>query len=113
MILANAMESLIGAIYLDGGQDAARAFVNQFILEHLEEVLKAGSYRDSKSLLQEKVQEKMKVTPVYQVLSQTGPDHAKIFNVGVYFGEKLIAKGEGSSKQEAEEAAAKEALANL
>ncbi len=113
VILANAMESLIGAIYLDGGQDAARAFVGKFILEHLDEVLKAGSYRDSKSTLQEKAQEKMKVTPVYKVLSQTGPDHAKIFNVGVYFGDKLIAKGDGSSKQEAEEAAAKEALAGL
>ncbi len=113
VILANAMESLIGAIYLDGGQDAARKFINDFVLEHLAEVLKAGSYRDSKSMLQEKVQEKMKVTPVYKVLSQTGPDHAKVFNVGVYFGDKLIAKGEGSSKQEAEEAAAKEALAGL
>ncbi len=113
VILANAMESLIGSIYLDGGQDAARAFINKFILDHLEEVLRAGSYRDSKSLLQEKAQEKMKVTPVYKVLSQTGPDHAKTFNVGVYFGDKMIAKGDGSSKQEAEEAAAKEALVNL
>lgn len=113
VILANAIEALIGAIYLDGEQAAARKFINDFVLEHLAEVLRAGSYRDSKSVLQEKVQEKMRVTPVYRVLSETGPDHSKIFNVGVYFGEKLITKGEGSSKQEAEEAAAKEALAGL
>ncbi|MDP1718860.1 MAG: ribonuclease III [bacterium] len=113
VILANAMESLIGAIYMDAGQDAARKFVNDFILEHLAEVLKAGSYRDSKSMLQEKVQEKKKLTPIYKVLSETGPDHAKVFTVGVYFGDTLVAKGNGSSKQEAEEAAAKEALGSL
>lgn len=113
VILANAMEALIGAIYLDGGQEAARAFVNRFVLDHLEEVLRAGTYKDSKSMLQEKVQEKMKITPVYKVLSEAGPDHAKVFTVGVYFGEKLIAKGVGQSKQEAEADAAKEALSDL
>ncbi len=113
VILANAMESLIGAIYLDAGQDAARQFVEKFVLDHLAEVLKAGSYRDSKSVLQEKVQEKMRLTPIYKVLSETGPDHAKVFTVGVYFGDTLVAKGIGSSKQEAEEAAAKEALNGL
>lgn len=113
VILANAMESLIGAIYLDAGQDAARKFVNDFVLDHLAEVLKTGAYRDSKSLLQEKAQEKKKITPIYRVISESGPDHAKIFTVGVYFGDNLIAKGIGSSKQEAEEAAAKEALPEL
>ncbi|MDO8466880.1 MAG: ribonuclease III [bacterium] len=113
VILANAMEALIGAIYLDGGQDVANSFVNKFVLEHLEEVLRAGSYKDPKSKLQEKVQETKRVTPVYKVLSEIGPDHAKVFTVGVYFGEKMIAKGTGQSKQEAEADAAKEALSLL
>ncbi len=113
VILANAMEALIGAIYLDSGYDSAKKFVVNFVLDHLDEVLKSGSYKDPKSTLQEKAQEKMKITPSYQVMSETGPDHAKVFVVGVYFGEKLIAKGSGHSKQEAEAEAAREALANL
>lgn len=113
VILANAMEALIGAIYLDGGYNEARKFVNAVVLEHLAEVLKEGLYKDPKSLLQEKIQEQKKVTPVYKVLSETGPDHAKVFTVGAYVGEEMVAEGKGNSKQEAEADAAKEALGSL
>ncbi len=110
VITANAFEALIGAIYLDGGYEAARKFVNKFVMGELDYILKNGSYRDAKSLLQEKVQEELKTTPNYRVLSESGPEHKKIFKVGVYFNQKLIAAGEGYSKQEAELDAAHKAL---
>lgn len=110
VILANAFEALVGAIYLDGGFKAATDFINRFVVPHLEEVVETGLYKDPKSKLQEVVQEKLKVTPAYQVLKETGPDHQKIFRVGVYFGNDLIAEGTGASKQEAEVEAAKSAL---
>ncbi len=113
VILANAIEALIGAIYMDGSYMPAKKFVNDFVMSHLDEVIKQGLYQDAKSLLQEKVQAESKVTPVYKVLSETGPDHAKVFEVGVYFGEKLAGRGAGHSKQEAEVEAAREALAKL
>lgn len=110
VILANAFESLIGAIYLDGNYEAAEKFINYFVMKRVEEVIEKELYKDPKSLLQEIIQEKMKTTPTYDVISEKGPDHAKIFKVGVYFGDKLIAEGEGYSKQEAEVEAAKNAL---
>jgi len=110
VILANAMESLIGAIYLDGGYGVAKTFVEQFVLSELKNVIQEGTYRDAKSLLQEKTQADLKVTPLYKVLEESGPDHQRFFVVGVYLGEKLRAKGSGFSKQEAEVEAAKEAL---
>lgn len=110
VILANAIEALIGAIYLDGGYKVAAKFVNAFVMEHLAGVIKSGVYKDPKSALQEKIQETERVTPNYKVLSETGPDHAKVFEVGVYIGSKLIAKGKGSSKHEAEADAARAAL---
>ncbi len=110
VILANAMEALIGAFYLDGGFVVAEKFINKFVLTHLEEVLKTGSYKDAKSELQELIQEKNKVTPSYAVIDETGPAHEKEFHIGVYFGEELIAEGRGASKQEGEIEAAKEAL---
>ena len=110
VILANAMEALIGALYLDGGYEDARKFVNTVVLEHLAEVLKGGLYKDPKSALQEKIQEQKRITPIYKVLSETGPDHSKVFTVGVYVGEEMIAEGKGSSKQEAEADAARIAL---
>ncbi|MBI2025039.1 MAG: ribonuclease III [Candidatus Harrisonbacteria bacterium] len=113
VILANAMEALIGAIYLDSTYKISRKFTDQFVMTQLDEVLKGGLYKDAKSLLQEKTQEALKTTPVYKVLSETGPDHAKVFEVGVYVGGKLLAKGAGHSKQEAEVEAAKDALNNL
>jgi ribonuclease-3 len=110
VILANAMEAVIGAVYLDKGYEKARTIVNQLVMTHLDEVLKKGLYRDAKSLLQEKIQAELKITPVYKVLKEEGPDHAKVFTVGVYFGDKLIAQGMGVSKQDAEVDAAKNAL---
>lgn len=110
VILANAIEALIGAIYLDQGLEAAGSFVKKFIFSQLDAVLKNKTYKDAKSTLQEIIQEKLKVTPTYRVLNEEGPAHQKVFGIGVYFGDDLIAKGEGSSKQEGEIAAAREAL---
>lgn len=110
VILANAMEALIGAIYLDQGMKKAKPFVEKFVMKHLDEVVKTGSYKDAKSELQEIIQEKIKVTPTYRVLGESGPAHQRIFKMGVYFGEKLIAEGQGSAKQEAELEAARNAL---
>jgi len=110
VILANAMEALVGSLYLDGGIGAAQKFIDKFILSHLKEVLETGSYRDAKSELQELIQDKIKVTPSYKVLEETGPAHERQFKIGVYFGDDLIAEGRGASKQEGEVEAAKEAL---
>ncbi len=110
VILANAIESLIGAIYLDQGFEKTRPFVKKFVVKNLDEVLKTKSYKDAKSELQEIVQEKLKVTPTYSVLGEEGPAHKRVFKMGVYFGEKFMAEGEGPSKQEAEIEAAKNAL---
>jgi len=113
VILANAFEALLGAIYLDAGYETANRFVQKTVLCYLDEVMEKKLYKDPKSLLQEIIQEKLKVTPIYQVLSEKGPDHAKVFQVGVYFNKHLIAEGEGTSKQEAEIEAAKNALNTL
>lgn len=110
VILANAMEAVIGAVYLDSDYLHAKKFVNKFILTHLEEVIRKGLYKDAKSLLQEQAQAKLKVTPVYKVLEESGLEHEKVFRVGVYFGDKFIAAGEGLSKQDAEIEAARQAL---
>ncbi len=110
VIIANAMEAVIGALYLDAGLAAAENFVKKFIMPHLKEVLETGSYKDAKSELQEIVQDKMKITPSYRVLEETGPAHERQFKIGVYFGDTLIAEGRGESKQEGELEAAKEAL---
>ncbi len=110
VILANAIESLIGAIYLDQGFEMAKNFIHRFVIEYLPQILETKSYKDAKSELQEIVQEKLRVTPSYKVLSEIGPAHKRTFKIGVYFGDKLVASGEGSSKQEAEIEAAREAL---
>ncbi len=113
VIIADAMEALIGAIYLDSDYTKAKIFVSKFVLGKLEEVLKSGSYRDAKSLLQEKAQSDKKVTPTYKLLEESGPEHQKLFKVGVYLGEEYLASGEGYSKQEAELEAAKKALEKI
>lgn len=113
VILANAMEALIGAIYCDSGYSSAKAFVLLVVMPMLEGVMREGSYRDAKSTLQEKAQATIRTTPVYKLIEEHGPDHAKIFRMGVYFGEKLMAEGEGQSKQDAEIEAAKNALKKL
>ncbi len=113
IILSNAFEALMGAVYLDCGYGAARDITAQFVLPHLDGILEKGSDRDPKSVLQEIIQEKMKVTPAYDVIRESGPDHEKKFEVGVYFGGRLFAQGTGSSKQEAENRAARNALVKL
>ncbi|MCX6811433.1 MAG: ribonuclease III [Candidatus Berkelbacteria bacterium] len=112
VLLANAFEALIGAIYLDQGIETARKFVNKNLISHLEEIIKNGLYQDAKSVLQEKAQDELGITPTYEVLEESGPDHAKKFVVGVHIGDKLLGKGEGSSKQEAQQQAAKEGVKN-
>jgi ribonuclease-3 len=110
-ILANTFEALIGAIYLDQGYEVAKNFVEKNLIERkLPEIIEKGLFKDPKTRFQEEAQERVKITPVYKVLEEWGPDHAKHFIVGVFLGNELIAKGEGSSKQEAEEEAAKNAL---
>lgn len=111
-ILANAMESLIGAIYLDGGLEAANVFIHEFIICHLSHILEHRLYLDPKSRFQEKAQEVVGLTPHYKVISETGPDHEKIFEVGLYLGDDMVAVGHGSSKQEAQVAAAAQGLLN-
>lgn len=110
-ILANAFEAVIGAIYLERGYDDAEAFIAKHILSRLEEILESGSWRDPKSHLQEVSQRIDGHTPVYKVLDETGPDHDKVFTLGVFVGDKLMGKGTGSSKQNAQQEAARAALA--
>lgn len=110
VILANAIEAVIGAIYIDQGIEKIRAFVKKYVMSNLDEVVKTKSYKDSKSELQEIIQEKMKVTPTYSLLGESGPAHKRIFTMGVSFGGKIVAEGGGPSKQEAELEAAKNAL---
>ena len=101
-ILANAVEAVIGAIYLDQGIQAATKFITAKMLSKLEGILKNKLYLDPKSKFQEMSQDIYKITPHYRVLSETGPDHAKIFEVGLYLGEEQISVGSGASKQEAQ-----------
>lgn len=105
-ILANTFEAVIGAIYLDAGYDAARDFIATNLFNRADEVVEKKLWQDNKSYFQEKAQELESKTPAYQVLDEAGPDHNKKFTVGVFLGEDLIAKGDGHSKQDAEQAAA-------
>lgn len=109
-ILANCYEAVIGALYLDKGYDAAKTFIEKSLLTTFDEILSTGSWMDPKSRLQEVVQSKEGFTPHYKVLSEDGPDHEKIFNVGVFVDNKLRGQGTGPSKQAAQVAAASDAL---
>ncbi len=109
-ILANTFEAFVGALYLDLGYKICQDFIAKHLIKELPEIIKNGLYKDAKSSFQEEAQEQKGITPIYKVLEEWGPDHAKNFIVGVYLEEELMARGEGSSKQEAELAAAKEAL---
>ena len=109
-ILANATEALLGALYLDQGLKACKIIIEQYVLSKLPQVLEEKLFEDAKSQFQELAQEKIGITPSYQVLKEWGPDHEKNFEVGVALEKKLIAKGVGTSKQEAEQEAAKAAL---
>lgn len=109
-ILANAYEAVIGAIHLDQGYEAARAFIHASLLTTFQEILQSGSWQDPKSQLQELVQSRDGHTPIYKVITEEGPDHDKIFTVGVYVDGKLKGKGLGPSKQAGQVAAAEQAL---
>ncbi len=109
-ILANAFEAITGALYLERGYDAAKTFITDNILSTLDEILKTGSWRDPKSRLQEVAQSVDGYTPIYRVLEEEGPDHDKIFTLGVYVDGKLLGKGSGPSKQFAQQKAAEAAV---
>lgn len=109
-ILANAFEAVVGALYLDQGYDAAKQFIENSLLITFANILKTGSWMDPKSHLQEKAQSQEGFTPVYRVLSEDGPDHDKMFVVGVFVGESLKGEGSGPSKQAAQQQAAQNAL---
>ena len=106
VILADAFEAIIGAIYLDSGYASAEAFIAKNLYNKIESVIASRSYQDAKSRFQEIAQEKKGITPSYETLSEIGPDHNKRFTVGVFIGNEEIARGEGQSKQEAEQSAA-------
>lgn len=109
-ILANSFEAVIGAIYLERGYKDAEAFINKHITAKLDTILKEGSWRDPKSHLQEVSQREDGTTPQYKVLEEVGPDHDKLFTLGVYVNGDLKGRGEGHSKQVAQQEAAKAAL---
>ncbi len=109
-ILANTFEALIGSIYLDSGYKPCQEFIKKYLIKKLPEIIKKGLFKDAKSSFQEGAQEKAGITPTYKVLRESGPDHARHFIIGVFLGKELIAEGEGFSKQEAEDEAAKNAL---
>ncbi len=112
-ILANTYEALLGAIYLDQGIDMARRFVESTLLPLFLQEISQGAPRDPKSQLQELVQREFQVSPKYKVITTSGPDHAKQFQVGVFLNNEQIGKGHGSSKQQAEEEATSQALLGL
>ncbi|MFA7285510.1 MAG: ribonuclease III [Candidatus Paceibacterota bacterium] len=109
-ILANTYEAYVGAVYLDQGYEVAKDFIAVSLLIHTDEIVKKKLWRDAKSLVQEKAQEFVGVTPSYKVVNESGPDHDKHFTIGIYFGADAIATGKGGSKQEAEQQAALNAL---
>ncbi|HUW72209.1 MAG TPA: ribonuclease III [Candidatus Humimicrobiaceae bacterium] len=109
-ILANTFESFIGAMYLDQGIDTCQKFIEKNLIKELPRIIEKGLFKDTKSHFQEEAQESKGITPTYKVLEEWGPDHAKHFIIGVFLDKTLIAKGDGSSKQEAELEAAKNAL---
>lgn len=110
-ILANSFEAVIGALYIDQGYEAAKHFITESILSTFEDILATGAWMDAKSGLQELAQSRETATPVYRVMSEEGPDHDKIFTVGVYVNNKLRGEGTGPSKQAAQQKAAEAALA--
>jgi len=109
-ILANVFESCIGAMYLDKGYETARTFIAKHLFDHTEDIVKKRLWQDAKSRFQELSQEYASVTPTYDTLSQDGPDHDRVFTVGVFLRHEKVAEGKGRSKQEAEQQAAQAAL---
>lgn len=113
LISANAVEAIIGAIYLDQGYDAAREFITREVVSALPQILADGTWMDPKSKFQELAQNQYGLTPNYKVMEETGPDHDKVFTVGVYVGDRLFGQGNGSSKQAAQQVAAAHALVEI
>lgn len=109
-LIANAVEAIIGAIYMDQGFEAAQDFIERYVLTHLDEVMDKGLYTDPKSRFQELAQGKLGITPTYRVLKEWGADHDRRFVAGVFLEDELVAEGEGASKQEAQREAAREGL---
>jgi ribonuclease-3 len=109
-ILANTYEAYVGAVYLDRGYDVVKDFIAKTLFNKIDIIVAKKLWRDSKSLVQEKSQEYLNVTPSYKVLHEVGPDHDKHFTIGIFFGDELIAEGKGHSKQEGEQDAAHKAL---
>ncbi len=109
-ILANTVEALIGAIYRLKGYEVAKDFISRYILVNTEQLLTEGAHVDNKSKFQELAQEKVGITPTYELVAEEGPDHSKEFVMGVYLGEELVAEGRGSSKRKGEDMAAGEAM---
>lgn len=113
LISANAIEAIIGAIYLDQGYDAAKGFITTQIISTLPQILAEGTWMDPKSKFQELAQNQFGLTPNYKVMDENGPDHDKTFTVGVYVGDRLFGQGNGSSKQAAQQVAAAAALVEI
>lgn len=109
-ILANAFEALVGAVYLDQGYEAAGRFIGEQLFGNTEDIVKKRLWQDAKSRFQELAQEHTSITPSYETLEQVGPDHDRIFTVGVFLGEEKVAEGQGRAKQEAEQEAAERAI---
>ncbi|NMC08975.1 ribonuclease III [Candidatus Microgenomates bacterium] len=109
-LLANLFEAVLGAIYLDKGYSEAENFINRTLVLKIEKIVNEESFIDPKTKVQEVIQSKYKETPTYEVIKEEGPDHDKYFTIGLKVGNKVIAEGYGSSKQKAEEEAAKKAL---
>jgi len=112
-LLANVFEAVLGAVYLDAGFEKAKEIVEKFLLPKLPKIIEENAQVDAKSEFQELAQAKLAITPEYKVLSDSGPDHAKIFEMGAFVGKDLFGRGKGASKQEAEQEAAKEALKRI
>ncbi len=112
-ILANTYEAVVGGLFLDGGIDKARDFIQATIIDNQNEFVDQQGLKDPKSQLQEFMQEKYKVSPDYRITGEEGPDHDKIYTSGVYLDDRLVAEGTGRSKQEAEKDAAQKALEEL
>ena len=110
-ILANVFEAIVGAMYLDQGYEATQKFIVQAVMPRIDDVLAKKLYKDPKSLFQDEAQERVGITPTYDVVREWGPDHDKHFVIGVFLGKELVAEGEGPSKQIAQEAAARNGLA--
>lgn len=112
IIMADSIEAIIGAIYMDNGYDAAANFISQNLLEviDIDEIVEKKLWLDAKSRFQERAQEETGQTPSYKTMKETGPDHNKMFTLGVFIGDEQIATGAGLSKQEAEQKAAEKAL---